>query len=150
MNKNLYHRRKLAYNLVINGCGNDCLTCEKEACICDDKHIQADAEAWAKQKECERQFYKNNREKRLNEAKEYHHKVVKPNKPVKDNMQFWREVFKALPESFTYDEAAKIWLVEKTCAVERIKRLIRFFPERIIKNARDGKKAVLFNKVSGV
>lgn len=139
MNKERYWRIKNAYNLTINGCGADCFNCQHDSCLADSRQVKRDAKAWIKQKEIERQFYKDHREARQKKAREAYKKVENPmqSRRLKDDL------LTPLPNKFTYETAAKIWQVEKTCAIERIKRFIK--RELLIKSY--VKNVALFKKL---
>lgn len=123
MDKETWARCKRAYQITVNGCGKDCLECERKACLCDNRKIKSAAKRWIKQKERERQFYKENRAKRLQAAKDWYNLHKKRTDPWAA-LRLKPSILDALPDSFSYNEAAKAWLVEYSSAVERIKRLI--------------------------
>jgi len=132
MNAKTYQRCKQAHLLLINGCGEDCLNCTKPTCICDDPQIQADADRWAAQKEHERKYYRTHREKRLKDSNDYHRRT----RPAPRATLRWvvvPETFDQLPSEFTYDEAAKVWQVTKTAAVERINKFLKLDPNCLVK-----------------
>jgi len=138
MDKETYARIKRAYEITINGCGNNCFECERNICLCDSRQIKHDAKIWIKQKAIERKFYKNNRTKRLSAAKEYYnqnHKVVNPMEARK----LPNTLLDMLPDSFDYETAAKIWLVEYHCMCERIKI---FMTRGLLTKTRPGLKVI--------
>lgn len=123
MDKETYARIKRAYQITINGCGKDCLECERETCLCDSKQIKRDARKWVKQKASERQFYKDHREQRLKTSKAYYdrfHKVANPHEMRKIS----NDLLLLLPDAFDYEMAAHAWTSDYHCMHERVKRFI--------------------------
>lgn len=145
-NAKAYHKMKNAYLLTVNGCGQDCLTCERPSCICDSKKVRELAAKWVKQKGFERDFYYNHRQERLKSVKEYYEKHRKRNTP--GELRITTEAtLNQLPEEFTYDEAAKAWGVIKHTAVERVKKLLARFPGCIIKEPQSGPKPMKMRRI---
>jgi hypothetical protein len=92
----------------------------------------ADAESWGIQKEHERNFYRANRDRRLQESKDYYRTHLKKEKrglPIIN-----QNTFDILPQEFTYQNAASIWKIEKTAAIERINKFLRLFPKCLTKH----------------
>lgn len=133
MNAEQYKRCKQAHLLLINGCGEDCLNCVRPSCVCDDPQIQADADRWAAQKEHERKFYRDNRQARLNSAKEYYHNVKRPQRKPRGRWIVNQQTFNQLPNEFTYDDAARVWQITKTAAIERINNFLKLNPHCLTK-----------------
>ena len=120
MDKETYARIKRAYEITINGCGKNCLECELNICLCETKQTKQDARRWIKQKAIERKFYKDNRDRRLSAAKDHYNKHHKVENPM-ESRKLPNTLLDMLPDSFDYETAAKIWLVEYHCMCERIK-----------------------------
>jgi hypothetical protein len=144
MNKETWERCKKAYLITINGCGRDCLECSYSSCLCDNKKIKADAKRWIRQKTYERQFYKANRDKRLQAAKDWYNLHRKKTKDLLSYRKLNEDILSILPESFTYNDAAKAWLVDYSCAVERVKNFIK---RGLLKKKRQAVKNRLFVNV---
>lgn len=124
MDKKTYARYKNAYQITINGCGNNCLTCDRNNCLCDSKQVRQDAKKWMKQKERERKFYHDNRERRLQMSKDYYNNVRKSISGKKYRC-LSKDILSGLPDEFTYEMACKSWLVTYPCARERVNIFIR-------------------------
>jgi TusA-related sulfurtransferase len=140
MNAKRYKEIKTAYELTINGCGKDCAECELELCVCDEPKTQSDAAIWVKQKEHERVFYYGNREKRLNGAKDYYNKHLKR---VRVQLPIVNQAtFDLLPDEFTYNDAAAVWGIQKTAAVERIRKFIKKNPDYLTKHRKSSRLSV--------
>jgi len=125
MNKEAWARCKKAYLVTINGCGRNCLECPHPACLCDNKKIKKDAKRWIRQKEYERQFYKDNRKNRLQAAKDWYDLNKKKPKHLLNYRKLDNRLLEILPDSFSYSEAAKAWVVDYPCAVGRVKIFIK-------------------------
>jgi Fic family protein len=123
-NKEEYQKCKKAYLMTINGCGKDCLECEHEDCICESDDIIDAADKYLLQRQYENKFYKKNRERRNTESKKYYHTVTKLKRPKKDN-SLKSALLDVLPNTFTYEEAGKIWLVSCATAKWRLDRFIK-------------------------
>lgn len=147
MRKADYQRIKAAYEMSINGCGEDCFTCNRENCVCDDEKILEDADRWIAQKEHERVFCDRNRQIRSKAAKDYYHAIKKPKRVKVGCYAVNQTSFDQLPDEFTYDDAAKIWQIEKTAAVERINKFLRLDPNCLTKTRPPRNQTILMRKV---
>lgn len=145
MNKETYYKLKRAYAITINGCGGDCFECERSKCLADTREIQRDARKWIKQKEHERKFYYRHREVRLAKSREYYNNNIKKESKLHISI-INKETFDQLPDEFTYDIAARIWKVEKPCAIERINKFRKLDNYGLIKTRNPKNNSVKFKK----
>lgn len=123
MDKETYARVKRAYQITVEGCGQDCFNCEREVCLADTRKVRKDAKRWIYQKKIEREFYKQNKARRSAAAKERYDRLYKVENPM-ECRKIKNDLLFNLPDRFDYDTAAKAWLVEYSTASERIKRFI--------------------------
>ena len=140
MRKDDWAKVKRAYEITVNGCGNDCLACERNVCLCDTRQIRKDARRYIKQKTAERKSYKIHKTERRAKANLHYEQFYKVANPM-ECRKIKNDLLHLLPDDFGYELAGKLWLVEYSCARERI----RIFMERgFVDKRRDGLKVICF------
>lgn len=140
MRKDDWAKVKRAYEITVKGCGNDCLACERNVCLCDTRQIRKDARRYIKQKAAERKCYKENRIARREKANSRYNRFYKVENPM-ECRKIKNDLLHLLPDVFSYELAGKLWLVEYSCARERI----RIFMERgFVDKRRNGLKVLCF------